>query len=1214
MNGLTVRTAALLLLAPAAYAGDQPGALGLLPEPGRVVWRSEVLERAVYPALDELMSGTADNWCAAVPPAVATAAVSAAAVVDCAGGQAYDQGAGYRLSVDGKVLEGGGLTPDEAAVCRAKSLEHAGISIQADEGQPHKALAAGAWPDPAWRGQPVAFTGYWNYSHWIEKAEIRLFPYGASAKGKPFALVPLDAAGHGEWTPAGPDGIPGLRMVLRVYGVDGRYDETEPYDMQVYPEARAALAGPVSDRERNVVYGKNRLRLDRIRVDGAEVTVSGSAVKPGNRVFALGREAPVSPNGTFAVQEILPPGRHDVAVKVEGPDPLDFLRPLYISRDKWFYVAIADLTAGANGSKGPAATVTGDDDHYDKKVFVDGRLAYYLKGRIKGDWLLTASADTREQPLSSIFSGLDEKDPRYLLRRLDPDLYYPVYGDDSAMTEDAPTQGKFYVRLERRESYLMWGNYTVSLHGNELAAVDRGLYGARLHAVTGGVTAYGERKAAADAYLGDPGTLSAREQFRGTGGSLYYLRHLDITSGSDLVSVEVRDKNSGLVLAVRDLVRGQDYDIDTLQGRIVLAQPLASTSDDSFTVRSGDISGNPVYLVARYEYQPGLTEVKDYDLGGRVSKWFGDHVEAGVNAVRQNSSTDGDTTVEGADLTLRYTPATYIKASAAQSRGTGTAEQASADGGYTFSTVPLAAGGGDAGAALLEGALQFSDVKDGLPGRLTGYWKDRGEGFAAPGQLTAAETEQVGGALNTQLPGGVRTDVKYDRTEVEAGQVTQTLDVQLRRGWGQHWSGSLGSRYSVASATGTTGRAENTDVAAQLDYNSLRGWSAYGFNQAAFGETDSLASRYGLGGRWAPGKRWALTGEGSGGRNKLGGKLGSELRFNERSTFYTSYQLETDRSDTGTVGRTGQLVTGVRSRYSDSTSVFGEERWQYGTGPSGLTHAYGLDVAELDGWHWGLTGEYGSLSEASTGEYKRTALTGAVGITRKDLKWASALEYRNDRGTSRRESWLTRNSYECRVAPAWRLITKLAFSLSSTGQGDYYSGEYTEGVVGFAYRAVQDDRLNALFKYTYFRDMASAGQLTSTSVTSDYKQRSHVLSADANYDITPPLTAGAKVATRLSEVQAGRTGGAPWFTSNAYLLIGRLDWHVVRNWDLLTEGRYLRVVQARDSRAGALLGIYRHLGKNIKLGAGYNFTDFSDDLTDQSYTSHGWFINIVAKF
>jgi hypothetical protein len=32
----------------------------------------------------------------------------------------------------------------------------------------------------------------------------------------------------------------------------------------------------------------------------------------------------------------------------------------------------------------------------------------------------------------------------------------------------------------------------------------------------------------------------------------------------------------------------------------------------------------------------------------------------------------------------------------------------------------------------------------------------------------------------------------------------------------------------------------------------------------------------------------------------------------------------------------------------------------------------------------------------------------------------------------------------------------------------------------------------------------------------------------------------------------------------------------------------------------------------LKLGAGYNFTDFSDDLTDLSYDQQGAFVNIIG--
>ena len=47
-------------------------------------------------------------------------------------------------------------------------------------------------------------------------------------------------------------------------------------------------------------------------------------------------------------------------------------------------------------------------------------------------------------------------------------------------------------------------------------------------------------------------------------------------------------------------------------------------------------------------------------------------------------------------------------------------------------------------------------------------------------------------------------------------------------------------------------------------------------------------------------------------------------------------------------------------------------------------------------------------------------------------------------------------------------------------------------------------------------------------------------------------------------------------------------------------------------RSGALVGVYRHMGKHVKAGLGYNFTRFSEDLTDLNFKSHGIFMNVVG--
>ena len=62
------------------------------------------------------------------------------------------------------------------------------------------------------------------------------------------------------------------------------------------------------------------------------------------------------------------------------------------------------------------------------------------------------------------------------------------------------------------------------------------------------------------------------------------------------------------------------------------------------------------------------------------------------------------------------------------------------------------------------------------------------------------------------------------------------------------------------------------------------------------------------------------------------------------------------------------------------------------------------------------------------------------------------------------------------------------------------------------------------------------------------------------------------------------------------------------------EYRYLESETEDDDKHGALVGAYRHLGEHFKIGAGYNFTDFNDDLTDNDYDSDGWFIDVVGKY
>ena len=70
---------------------------------------------------------------------------------------------------------------------------------------------------------------------------------------------------------------------------------------------------------------------------------------------------------------------------------------------------------------------------------------------------------------------------------------------------------------------------------------------------------------------------------------------------------------------------------------------------------------------------------------------------------------------------------------------------------------------------------------------------------------------------------------------------------------------------------------------------------------------------------------------------------------------------------------------------------------------------------------------------------------------------------------------------------------------------------------------------------------------------------------------------------------------------------------ITTDWNALAEYRWLGVADGGD-RAGFLLGLDRDIGRNFRIGAGYNFTDFSDDLTDFDYDHRGWFLNLVGRY
>jgi flagellar motor protein MotB len=1145
-----------------------------------------------------------------------------------------------RITVDGKPIDDPGKCSSDVQRCTDVALEKAQIQFKHDSLKLEPRLNVTAWPrtiryqdlaDTTFVENLVHFRLYTNYHSFIERAEVRVFEDEQSVRDTPIAVIPMDADGMGQWQPefesfSAP--VQKLKYVVRVYDKKGLFDETSSQPLWVDDHIDSSVAEANLRQELLVGYGETRIAIHNIPLHGGTVQAYGNAIPEGHGVWMAGYKVPVDGKGNFVAEEILPEGMHTVEVAVLdkfGNGEL-FLRDLELEKSDWFAVGIADMTVTANKTKGPAKELNEDNPQYSEDTSLQGRLAFYLNGKFDNGWSLTSSADTREGPLKEIFSNFTDKSPDALFRRIDPDYHYPTFGDDSTVTQDAPTYGKFYVKLKKDETYGLWGNYKIQYTDNDLAHVDRGLYGANLHYQPLDTTSFGEPRLLLDGFVSDPGTVAQRDDFRGTDGSLYLLRQQDILEGSERVRIEVRDKDSGIVLAVKNLTPVLDYDINYLQGRVLLVEPLPATADDGLLVHTDSISGNPAFLVVRYEYTPGFDDPDALVTGGRAHYWFNDYVKVGLTANRDKEK-GVKNNLGGVDLTLRMSSETWLKLETGRTKGPGTPTLTSPDGGFEFGpSDSFDDSKVDASAYRVDASLGFKEFFKNGRGKVTFYLKDLEAGYSAPGQATARDLIQYGGTAELPFTDYLSARLKADIEDQREGLKTEAGELDLNYRMGENWTLSSGVRSDnrkdnspVVPATQEEGR--QTDAVVKLLYDSHASWTTYGFAQETIQKSGNREGngRIGAGGSLRLTDRFNMTGEVSGGDLGTGAKLGTEYLYTDRTTVYLNYTLENERTDNGLRSRKGNMASGFRTRYSDSASVYLEERYTHGDAPTGLTHSAGVDLAPFDHFNLGAHFDYGTLQDHQTAaELKRKALSVSAGYGFDKLKIASAVEFRRDNeeqldtSFDKRTTWLLKNSLKYQLSQDIRLLGKFNYSVSDSSQGKFYDSDYTEAVFGCAYRPVNYDRLNAMLKYTYFYNVPPADQVTGKNSASDFIQRSHIGSVDVMYDLTSRWTVGAKYAYRHGELAQDREN-RDFFDSRAHLYVLRADWHFIRSWDALFEVRKLDLPDAEDNRSGALVGLYRHLGDHIKVGVGYNFSDFSDDLTQLDYKQQGLFINVVGK-
>ncbi len=1089
--------------------------------------------------------------------------------------------------------------------------------------------------------RPLRFHSYNNYASFIQKLEVTLYRGTDTDLVTPLARIelPADYVGDAEWSGELPPQInlrtgDELIYVARAYGAGGAFDETRlqriqlvtPADfdrgLQITRENVQKTLGQALDGDSaqdlqlsNSIYGQSMLRLQNIPIHGSRVRLYGRNLEPNSRVRINGQDFPVDLEQKFAAEFLEPVGEHRYDVSVESRDAPSAQRQLDVdvTGRYLFLVAIADVTVSRNSASGNLQPLAADDRDNDS-FLSEGRLAFYLKGKLRGKYLVTAQADTQDRELKYLFRDFTQADAQDVFRRLDPDLYYPVYGDDSTTYRDVDTQGRLYLRVDWDQSQAVWGNYATGITGTEYGQYVRSLYGGALNWRSMEATPLGEARSQLKVFGSEAQSAPGHSEFLGTGGSLYYLRHTDVLPGSEQVVLEVRDRTTGRTETRATLQEGVDYEIDNLQGRLILTRPLAQLTRENVRsiTRDMPLDGYDQLLLVDYEYVPLGFSSDDVTYGARGRQWIGDHVAIGGTWIDENRSGE-NYSLKGADLTLQAGRGTYLKMEQTRTDATAAPVFYSDNGGLSFIRRNPYEGRRSGTASAVEARANLRELGwTTQDWSLGAWWRDVDAGFSVARQDTGLPIQEYGAEFLGYLTDDFSLYGRHTRTAQGDLALEQS---QLTAEWRLGNDGQLtGELRRVREEQ----QLQSVDaLLAAIGYRQRFGasWEVYGTGQVtldddggAYEKNDLLT----LGARYLFGDRSSVGAEVSGGSRGHGAKVDGEYRMAPDHSLYGSYSYSTDRTGTDPLFDTGLQsgwTLGQRWRLSNQVNVYNESQYlkDRRQDSAGIVHTFGMDFYPAQGWNLGFTIMDGEL-DSTVGRVDRRAYSVSGGRTDAVAQWNSKLEYRRDSGAEQREQWVTTNRLLYKLNEDWRFALRANYADTEDRIDRLADAKLVETNMGFAWRPHDNTRWAGFGKFTYLYDVASLGQEGGNL----YDQRSQILSLEGIRQLGARWELAGKLASRWGDYRTGRGEGA-WLDSRADFAALQLRYRLFAQWEGLAEHRWLKVREG-GVRKGWLVGVDRRVGENFKVGVGYNFTEFSDDMTELKYDQKGFFLNMAGYY
>jgi len=362
--------------------------------------------------------------------------------------------------------------------------------------------------------------------------------------------------------------------------------------------------------------------------------------------------------------------------------------------------------------------------------------------------------------------------------------------------------------------------------------------------------------------------------------------------------------------------------------------------------------------------------------------------------------------------------------------------------------------------------------------------------------------------------------------------------------------------------------------------------------------------------------------------------VGAEDRFGKSKSgrTYGEYQLQS-----GIVGLNNRAILGI------------DHKW---TPYNGISFAGGYEHQQVFG---------GSLPDGTpTGDSQRDVThVGFEYIRPRTLKLSSRFELRYDNGSGvaglgpgtatqvtaanvDSRAGLGTGSYGDRIVlpgsqllltagERWQVVTRTAASWAVTdditllGRINYYytynrtndrvEAEALELGVGAALRPIRWDWLNVLFKYTRIMEMRPISFTDDLSRyrTYDIVSIAPIVELPWRFQLVEKL-AYKRVAESL-DVLPGESIDT---TIQTLLWINRINFHITGKLDAGVEYRFLKMLfeaQGDQLKHGALVELGYWVHRFVRVGAGYNFSSFSDnEFIEQDRDAKGFFFRVVGRY